>query len=156
VRETPNNRGGTNLAVDPALRLRCGGRFFLRLGCLFFLGFGSGLSLGFGTLLGLGFFFGFDLASAIAVGGLFTLAQDHGYRFADGHALALLDNDLVERAGVLGLDLHRGLIGFDFGYRLTLFDLVALALEPLEKGALLHRVTHLGHDHFRHYYTTSR
>jgi hypothetical protein len=62
----------------------------------------------------------------------------------------------VERAGVLGLDLHRGLVGLDLGYRLALFDLLTLALEPLEEGAFLHRVAHLGHDHFRHCYTTSR
>ena len=89
-------------------------------------------------------------AAAVTLGHLLALARDKGYSLADGDVLALVGYELGEGAGVLGFELERDLVGLDLGYRVALGDLVALALEPLDEGALLHRVAHLGHDHFRH------
>jgi hypothetical protein len=116
----------------------------------FFLGrFGlcGGLGLGFAfAALFLGFF-------GSAAGGplrhLLALAGDKGYRLAHGDILALVGDELGERAGVFGFELQRHLVGLDLGYRVALGNLVTLALEPLDEGALLHRIAHLGHDHFR-------
>src|SRR5215210_467560 len=133
--QPPDYRGGANLTVGlapvaggPSLRLLFGGLLFFRLG--------SGLGLGLAASLGLGFSFG--LLAAALLGDLLTLTLDKGYRLADSDVLALFGDKLRERARVLGLDLHRGLVGLDLGYRVALFDLVALTLEPLEEGTLLH------------------
>jgi hypothetical protein len=81
---------------------------------------------------------------------LLALTLNKGYRLADGHVLALFGDQLGEGARVLGLELHADFIRLDLGDRVALFDLLALALEPFEEGALLHRIAHLGHNHFRH------
>src|ERR687898_230509 len=89
-------------------------------------------------------------APLAAFGDLLALALDKRYRIADGHFLALVCDQLCERPFILGLELHRDFVGLDLCYGVSLGDLFALALEPLEEGALLHRVAHLGHNDFRH------
>jgi len=46
---------------------------------------------------------------------LLAFADDHGYRLADRHIVALAGDDLLEDAGVLGGQLHRRLVGLDLG-----------------------------------------
>src|SRR5919107_681711 len=107
----------------------------------------SGASVSLATLFGLLFRFPAPLA---ALGDLFPFALDKRYRVADGHVLALVRDQLCERPCVLGLELQSDFVGLDLCYGVSLGDLLALALEPLEEGALLHRVAHLGHNDFRH------
>src|SRR5215218_6913358 len=141
--QAPNDGRGPEAAVGPAVcfRLLLGGLFLLRR---FRGGRGLGFASFFLTALGL-----LCLRLAIALWNFLALALDKGYRLADGDVLTLVGDELRERAGVLGLELHRDLVGLDLGYRVALGNFVTLALEPLDEGPLLHRVTHLGHDHFR-------
>src|SRR5215208_1197847 len=88
--------------------------------------------------------------SLAARGDFLALALDKCYRLADGHSLALVSDQLCERSFVLGLELHRDFVGLDLCYGIPLRNLLALAFEPFEEGALLHRVAHLGHNDFRH------
>src|SRR5215212_8026953 len=141
---------GPEMPVGPAVGLlsSCfflGFRFFGRLGL------GSGglrpATVFLAALFGL--FFRFPAPFA-ALGNLLALALDKRYRLADGHVLAFVRDQLCERSLILGLELHRDLVGLDLCYWVPLGDLLALALEPLEEGALLHRVAHLGHNDFRH------
>src|SRR5215217_2445302 len=146
--QAPNDGRGPVAAVGPAdLRHFFGGLFLLRR-----LRGGRGLGFASFFLAALGFFGASGLLClrlAVALRNLFALALDKGYRLADGDVLTLVGYELRERAGVLGLEFHRDLVGLDLGYRVTLGNFVTLALEPLDEGPLLHRVAHLGHDHFR-------
>src|SRR5215207_4684781 len=136
------------MPVGPAVSRFSSGLFF----SLLFLGRLSlgGRSLGSATFFLTAHFGFFFRATLAALGDLFAFALDKCYRLADGHVLALVGDQLGERSFVLGLELHRDLVGLDLGYRVPFGDLLALALEPLEEGALLHRVAHLGHNDFRH------
>ena len=138
---------GPEVPVGPTVGLSPG-----LFGLLFLWGLGlGGRGLGPAAVF-LAALFGlfFPAASFAAFGDLFALALDKGYRLADGHLLALVSYQLCERSFVFGLELHRDLVGLDLGDRVPFGDIVALALEPLEEGALLHRVAHLGHNDFRH------
>src|ERR687886_1236994 len=139
---------GPEAAVGPTVLL--GGRFLRSLRG----GRGPGLAAPICFLAAPGLFlgpFGLLRPAVAALGDLLALALDKRYRLADGDVLPLVGHQLREGAGVLCLQLQRDLVGLDLGYRVALGDLVTLALEPLDEGALLHRVAHLGHDHFRHF-----
>src|SRR5829696_2755568 len=141
--QAPHYRRGAEVAVRPSVSLR--------LGLLPLLSFGlrGGLSLGT-ALIAAVFFLGFLGATASGpLGHLLAFALDKGYGLAYGDVLALVSDKLGELAGVLGFELQRNLVGLDLGYGVTLGNLVTLAFEPLDEGALLHRVAHLGHNHFR-------
>src|SRR5216117_261937 len=89
---------------------------------------------------------------AFATGGAFSAAAgafprrgedgDHG---ADRRRLALPYPHLGERALVVGLELHVGLVGLDLGDDLADRHALARMLEPLQDLALLHRVGELRH-----------
>ena len=87
---------------------------------------------------------------------LLALADDHGYRLAHRHSVALAGDDLLEDAGVLGGELHRRLVGLDLGQDISDLHLVTLAFQPGAEGSRLHRIPHLGHDHLGHLYLSSR
>src|SRR5215210_2614725 len=145
ARQAPDYRGGAHLTVGAAAAV-AGGSLLARLGLL--LGLGSGLSLGLAALVGaFSLFFGFGLAAAVAFRHLLSFTLDKCYRLANRDVLAFFGDELGQGTRVLGLELHADLVGLDLGYRVALGDLFALALEPLEEGALLHRVAHLGHYH---------
>src|SRR5918994_1790450 len=78
-------------------------------------------------------------------------------RRAIGPSVGFLSLAFLGRFGLGGCGLRSAtvflsaLFGLLFRAPLAAFgDLLALALEPLEEGALLHRVAHLGHNDFRH------
>ena len=73
------------------------------------------------------------------VGGLALGAHDRD-RCAQGDRLAVADQDPQHRAGVVGLELHGGLVGLDLGQHVTRGERVALVHQPAADGALLHRV----------------
>src|SRR5215211_1719230 len=141
--QATNDGRGPAAAVGPAVCFR------LLLFLLRRLRGGRGLGFASFFLTAPGLFGALGLRLAVALRNLFALALDKGYRLADGDVLTLVGYELRERAGVLGLEFHRDLVGLDLGYRVTLGNFVTLALEPLDEGPLLHRVAHLGHDHFR-------
>src|SRR5450631_2038756 len=87
---------------------------------------------------------------------LLALADDHGYRLAHRHSVALACDDLLEDAGVLGSELHGRLVGLDLGQDISDLYRVALAFQPRAEGSCLHRIAHLGHDHLGHLYFSSR
>src|SRR5262249_14251192 len=64
----------------------------------------------------------------------------------DRQRVALRRQDLDQRPGQVGLVDHVGLVGLDLDQLLTDGHLVAHPLQPLEDGALLHRVGQPGHD----------
>src|SRR5215212_3930210 len=147
LRQASNYRRGAKVTVGPAVGLGLGGRLFPPggLGLRGGLGPTAGFTVApFFGLLALGAATGCSLRHVLA------LTLDKGYGPADGDVLPLVGDELGERAGVLGLQLQRNLVGLDLGYRVALGDLVTLALQPLDEGTLLHRVAHLGHDHFGH------
>ena len=72
------------------------------------------------------------------------LLADRRDDLADRERVALA-RDGVERALLVGLVGHRGLVRLDLGDLLALGDLVALGDEPLQDRALLHRVGQAGH-----------
>ena len=81
------------------------------------------------------------------LGVLALLGQDH-------HALAQRDFltggmvDVHDRAVVVRLHRHRGLVGLDVGQRVAFLDLVADLDQPLGDHAGLHRGAELGHRDF--------
>src|SRR4051794_23785218 len=68
-------------------------------------------------------------------------------RLADRERVALLREDLDERAVAVGVVGHVRLVGLDLDQRLALLDLAALLDEPLQDRALLHRVGQPRHHH---------
>ncbi len=69
---------------------------------------------------------------------------DHG---AHGDGLIRLDQQLGDRAGHGRRQLRVDLVGGDLDQRVVLGDLVARLHEPLENGALGHRIAHLRDRH---------
>ena len=69
-------------------------------------------------------------------------ARDH---LADGERVALLSQDLDQRAVAVGVVGHVGLVRLDLHERLAALDLAALVHEPLQHRALLHRVGQARH-----------
>jgi len=86
-------------------------------------------------------FFGLVPAAALGLAGV----ADPGDHLADLERVALLGHDLDEDAVGVGVVGHVGLVGLDLDERLAALDLAALVDEPLEHGALLHRVREAGH-----------
>jgi hypothetical protein len=80
----------------------------------------------------------------VRAGGLAVLAH-HGYRGPHTDRLALLDQDLLDRARRRGWDLRVDLVGRDLHQQLILGDRVTLLLEPLGDRALDDRLAQLGH-----------
>ena len=60
---------------------------------------------------------------------------------------ALGDQDLAKGSLIDGLELHRGLVGFDLGEDLTGFHLVAFLHQPFGQRAFLHRGRKSGHQY---------
>ena len=102
-----------------------------------------------GLLLGRGLLRGGLLLPARVLGGLRGAAADRRDRLADRERVALLGHDL-ERAGLVGLIGHVGLVGLDLDQLVAAGDLVPVGLEPLQDRALLHRVGQAGHRDIGH------
>ena len=65
---------------------------------------------------------------------------------ADGHRLALLNEDLLDDAGAGARNLGVDLVGRDLEQRLVGLDRFTLLLQPLEDRPLRDGHAHLGHD----------
>ena len=70
-------------------------------------------------------------------------------RRADGERVALPGDD-PQSALLVGLVHHRGLVGLDLDELLAAAHVLAVALEPAQHGALLHRVGEAGHHDLAH------
>jgi hypothetical protein len=157
LRYAAGDRGGLDPAIAGGGRWGGGGsrRFSLGGGCCRLRGGGRlGRRLGFcrpllslpgavaHRLLGRG------PAGAVALDfARLTHLCDH---LADRLGVPLLGDDLHQRSGGVGLVDHVGLVGLDLDQLVADRDLVADRLQPLQHGALLHRVGEAGHDDVRH------
>ena len=81
----------------------------------------------------------------LAVSARLARVADARDRLADRQRVALLGHDLDQRAVGVGVVGHVGLVGLDLHERLAALDLAALLDQPLEDGALLHRVGQARH-----------
>ncbi len=76
-------------------------------------------------------------------------AADVGDDRTDRQRRSLGRHDLQDAVEV-GLVDHRRLVGLDLHQLIAAVDLVAIGLQPLQDGALLHRVRQARHHHLRH------
>src|SRR4029078_3739029 len=72
------------------------------------------------------------------------LAHDRD-RCAEGGRLAVVHDDAKDGAVVVGLELHRRLVGLDLGDDVALAEAFARALQQAADAALLHGVGEAGH-----------
>ena len=84
------------------------------------------------------------------IGHLPAAVADHRDRFPDRHRRAGLDEDLREDSAVVGLQLHRGLVGLDLGEHVTCQHGVTFVLEPLSDDTFGHGVGQAGHEDVGH------
>ena len=96
------------------------------------------------------------MGDAMEAGTLSSWLKHEGDQVEVGDVLAEIETDKAtmeleaEDAGVLGGELHRRLVGLDFGQDISDLHHVALAFQPRAEGSRLHRIAHLGHDHLGH------
>ena len=77
---------------------------------------------------------------------LFILRADDADLGLDRNLGAFLNQNLAEDAGVEGLEVHGGLVGFDLGDDFAGPDRVAFLLEPFDERALGHGGAEQGHE----------
>ena len=80
--------------------------------------------------------------------GVFTLLGQNHHPLAQRDFIAGGMVDVDDRAVIVRLHRHRGLVGLDVGQRIPFLDLVPDLDQPLRDHAGLHRGTQLGHGDF--------
>ncbi len=79
-------------------------------------------------------------------GNILIRSADDADQRSGHHGCAVLHQDLAQDAGGEGLEIHDGLVGFDFSERLPCLHLVPFAFFPRKEDALFHRVGQFWHD----------
>ena len=64
--------------------------------------------------------------------------------------VAGLGEEAAERAGAGGGQFDRRLVGLNVADNFAARDGRAVIRQPFDEGSFLHRIAHLGHDHFNH------